>query len=83
MNDGINPDLCSLSYVSIDDAARAVAKAGRGALLAKPDIKSAYRILEIHPEDHPLLGMLWDGAVHRLGLAVWSLLSPQDIYGTG
>jgi len=80
VNDGINPDLCSLSYVSIDDAARAVVKAGRGALLAKVDIKSAYRIVEVHPEDRPLLG--W-GAVCRLGLAIWSLLSPQDIYSTG
>ena len=37
-----------------------MARAGRGALLAKIDIKSAYRIVGVHPEDHLLLGMLWD-----------------------
>jgi len=35
VNDGIPPDLCSLSYVSVDDAAKAVVRAGRGALLAQ------------------------------------------------
>ena len=56
-----------------------VAKAGRGALLAKVDIKSAYRIVEVYPEDRPLLGMLWDGGlhVHRLGIAIRSPLSPK------
>lgn len=60
VNDGIPPDLCSLSYISVEDAARAVIKAGRGALLAKVDIKSAYRIVEVHPEDRLLLGMMFD-----------------------
>ena len=60
VNDGIRPELCSLLYVSIDDAARAMARAGRGALLAKIDIKNAYRIVGVHPEDRLLLGMLWD-----------------------
>ena len=41
VNDGIDPDLCSLSYVSVDDAARAATRLGQGALLAKVDIKSA------------------------------------------
>ena len=48
VNDGIDPDLCSLTYVSVDDAARAVAKA---AFLAKADIKQAYRMVPVpvHP----------------------------------
>ena len=35
VNDGIDPVVCSLSYVSVDDVARAVVEAGRGAFLAK------------------------------------------------
>lgn len=31
--------------------------AGRG--LAKQDIESAYRIIPVHPDDRPLLGMRW------------------------
>ena len=61
VNDGIPSHLCSLSYISVDDAARAVVRAGRGALLAKVDIKSAYRIVEVHPEDRLLLGMQFAG----------------------
>ena len=42
VNDGISLDLCSLSYISIDDISRVIASLGRGTLLAKIDIKSAY-----------------------------------------
>ena len=67
VNDGIQPDLCSLTYVSVcsltyvsvDDAARIIVQAGRGALLAKVDIKSAYWLVPVHPEDRLLLGMAW------------------------
>ena len=34
---------------------------GPGTLIAKTDIKSAYRIIPIHPESIPLLGFVWDG----------------------
>ena len=61
VNDYISPLLCSLSYVSVEDAAAFVMKAGQGALLAKLDIKSAYRNIPIHPEDRHLLGMRWRG----------------------
>ena len=64
VNDGIDPDLCSLSYVSIDDAVRAATRLGQGALLAKVDIKSAYRMVPVPPEDKLLLGMSWSGALY-------------------
>jgi len=44
VNDGINKDWCSLSYVKVEDAAREISCLGRGAVLAKVDIKSAYQI---------------------------------------
>ena len=28
--------------------------------MAKTDIKSAFRIIPVHPDDHPLLGMKWE-----------------------
>ncbi len=37
VNDGINPELCFLSYSSVDDVAEIVARLGRGAMLAKID----------------------------------------------
>ena len=41
VNDGISSELCSLSYISVDDISRVVAAMGRGTLLAKVDVKSA------------------------------------------
>ena len=35
---------------------------GASAYLAKTDIKSAFRIVPIHPDDHHLLGMRWDSS---------------------
>ncbi len=63
VNDGICKQHCSLSYVSVDTAASLVVEIGRGAVLAKVDIQSAYCMLPIHPEDRWLLGMIWRGEV--------------------
>ena len=38
-------------------------KLGSGALLAKLDLKSAYRMVPVHPLDQPLLGMKWEDSV--------------------
>ena len=40
VNDGINP---ALSYITVDDIADAILQLGRGSLIAKTDIKHAYR----------------------------------------
>jgi len=63
VNDGIAKELCSLTYTSVDDVVACVLKAGKGALLAKMDIKQAYRNIPVHPDDRPLLGMKWQGRV--------------------
>ena len=58
VNDGINPELCSLSYASVDDAARVEEGQGQGALLAKVDIKSTYRMVSVHSEDRMFLAIV-------------------------
>ena len=63
VNDGVASALCSASYAPVDDAVRCIASLGRGALLAKFDIASAYRAVPVHPEDRRLLGMKWRGDV--------------------
>ena len=60
-NDFVDPSLCSLTYASVEDAAAYVLKAGQGTLLAKLDIKSAYRNIPVHPGDRHLLGICWQG----------------------
>nr|XP_033795814.1 uncharacterized protein LOC117358235 [Geotrypetes seraphini] len=62
VNDGIPRDLCTVRYSSVDCALRLILRAGRGALLAKVDIESAFRLLPVHPQSYPLLGFRFDGA---------------------
>ena len=64
VNDGIPKALCSLKYVTIDEAIKEIVRLGRGALLAKIDIKSAFRLLPVHKDDRHMLGMLWNGGVY-------------------
>ena len=61
INDGISSENSTVSYATIDDAIRLIRLAGRDSYLAKTDIKSAFRIIPIHPDDYHLLGMKWQG----------------------
>ncbi len=63
VNDGIDSSLCSLAYASIDDAVGILRTLGTGALMAKLDLKDAYRVVPVHPHDRPLLGMQWKEGV--------------------
>ena len=57
MNSGVDPHLCSLSYVKMDQVVDTLLKMGPGVELAKLDVKNAYRNVPVHPEDRHLLGM--------------------------
>ena len=59
INNGIDPQLCSLAYPTVHDAVQQLLKLGRGALLAKIDVEQAFRNVPVHPQDHHLLGMMW------------------------
>ena len=61
VNDGIDNNLCSVTYTTFDKVSQMVFKLGKGALMAKRDIKSAFRLLPIHPNDFHLLGIKVDG----------------------
>ena len=45
----------------MDDVAAVLSRLGCGSLLAKSDIKHAYRQIPVHLQDRPLLGMRWQG----------------------
>ena len=63
VNDGINADLCSLKYVSVDTITETVVAMGTGTLLAKVDIESAYCLIPMHQEDRHLLGIQWHDSI--------------------
>ena len=79
-NNGIDPVVCSLSYVSIDTVAAIVASLGAGSLLAKIDIESAYRLVPVHPDDRPLLGVEWSGRIYCDAMLPFGLRSSAKIF---
>ena len=76
MNDGIPKPLCSMSYITVDDAIQHIIDSGPGSLLAKIDIRSAFRLIPVHPSDRHLLAMLWEDGIYidTCMLAIWVLL---------
>ena len=54
VNDGIDPSLCSLKYISVDMVAQTIARLEKGTLLVKVDIEAAYRLVPVHPPDRQL-----------------------------
>ena len=61
VNDAISVDHCHMYYASVLHAAAMVRQLGPGTMLAKIDLHHAYRILPVHPDDHPLLSSNWGG----------------------
>ena len=80
VNDGIEPELCSLSYTSVDDAVRLILQKGYGAQLAKLDMESAYRQVPVHPDDRFLLGMKWKGNLYVDAALPFGLRSAPKIF---
>ena len=64
VNDDISEELSSFSYTSLDDVVDLIRRLGTGTQLVKMDLKDAYRIVPIHPDDNHLLGISWNGAIY-------------------
>ena len=57
VNDGISKKRSSLAYISMDEVAKQVMLLGQETRMAKMDIKSAFELVPVHPQDRLLLGM--------------------------
>lgn len=70
VNDSIESESCSLNYITVDMIGDRISELGRGTRMAKLDIKSAFRIIPVHPVDRCLLGMQWRQMIYidRVGL---------------
>ena len=62
VNEGISTNSCSLQYSSVDDAVSIITHLGTQAELVKMDLSNAYRMVPVHPDDQPLLGISWQGS---------------------
>ena len=59
INDFIDPQKFLMHYSSVDDAVRLILRAGQGALMAKVDLKAAFRTVPVQRTDWNLLGIHW------------------------
>ena len=82
VNDGIDPDFCSLAYTTVDTVAAQAASLGRGALLAKVDIEAAYRLIPVHPQDRVLQGIQWNSMTYINPMLPFGLRSAPKIFNT-
>ena len=80
VNDFISPGNCSLTYPSVDDAVDVILALGRDTELVKIDLKNAYRILPIHPNDRQFLGISWEGHVYIDQCLPFGLRSAPKIF---
>ena len=60
VNDGINPIFGELQYKTFDAALQEIAKLGRGTLMLKRDLKSAFRHIPVCTEDYCFLIFEWN-----------------------
>lgn len=64
VNHGISPEHTRVCYTRIEDTINQIKELGQGCYLAKTDIKNAFRIIPISPNDYGLLGMKWRGSFY-------------------
>ena len=80
VNDGVDAESCSMRYTTVENFAVAAMECGRGALLAKVDIRAAYRHVAVHPDDRYLLGVVWDGALYIDCMLPFGLRSAPKVF---
>ncbi|KAJ3534181.1 hypothetical protein NMY22_g7033 [Coprinellus aureogranulatus] len=61
VNDGISDSEASINYDMVDKAITDLASSGRGSLMIKLDLESAFRHIPVRQADWHLLGFTWDG----------------------
>ena len=61
VNSHIHKSHTAVQYELLDHCVSIIRSIGPNCLIAKADIKDAFRILPIHPEDYRLLGFTWRG----------------------
>lgn len=60
LNDFIDQKLCTVRYTQFDEAVHMLQDLGKNCKIWKVDIKSAFRLLPVHPKDFDQLGYKFD-----------------------
>ena len=61
INESISSQDYTLSFCSVDDTFAIVSSLGKDALMAKVDLRNAFRLIPMRPQDWNLLGIKWYG----------------------
>ena len=65
INDHIEPEFGKLRYETFSEAVAEIARSGKGSILMKRDLKSAFRKIPVSPEDQWLLIFEWEGSYYK------------------
>ena len=80
INDGISPELLSMSYVCVPGSPSISSHLSwGGALLVKADTKKAYHKIPIHLNDQHLLGIHWEDSIYMDRMLLFGLHSAPKI----
>ena len=79
VNDGIDRDMCSISYISVNQIVDEILQLGQGALMAKVDIEQMICMVPVHPEDRHLLAVQWEGQVYVDKVLLFGLRSAAAV----
>jgi len=80
INNGIDIAEFPLRYSTVYDAMDSVMRLGRHSLMAKVDVKSAFRLCPVRPEEHHLLGMHCQGQYYFNRVLPFGLRSAPFIF---
>ena len=79
MNSGVDPHLCSWSYVKVDQVVDKLLEMGPSVQLAKLDVNSVYRNVPVHPEDRLTGYTLARSGLRGCDSAFWFEVSTENL----
>lgn len=80
INDAIDPALCPLKYITVNQVAQQAILLGKGSLIAKIDIKAAYRLILVAPQQRHFLGMSWKNQIYVDSMLPFRLRSTPKVF---
>ena len=80
INEGMSKEDHSLQYVTVGDIIKLVIQLGKGALMFKVDVKHAFRLVPVHCDDWPILGMVWKDKYYVDKVLLFGLRSSPALF---
>lgn len=82
VNEMIDKESCSLSYVRIDDAIKIIHKLGKNTTMCKTDISDAFKLMPILPSQWHMFGVKWRNHYYYYTKLAFGCRSSPRIFDT-